>query len=328
MSDDPKTRHDCPNCGTPLKPEFEFCPTCGQQSHDLKLPFRHMAYEFFENLTHFDTKVWNTLKSLVVPGRITNEFLAGKRARHVPPARLYILVSVLFFFVLGSLMNRGIQRNEVAVNDPPQAGADDRDIRVYQTDSADEGGVNFTFQIDELSRHVLRERRDELTAAELDSVLLTMHNTPNWFHRRLLAAVIAMPEGDEAGDYVVHQAVRSISLLMFLLMPFTALLLKVFFSWKRLYYEHLIFSIQTHTAIFLLLTLGCAYRLAFHEAGAAFVQWLLFLTCLAYLVLALRRVYRRSWFATASLTVVMFFPYFIMFTALFCMGILFGFLLG
>ena len=51
----------CPNCGTGLRPEFEFCPHCGQETHDLRVPFKIFLYEFVESITHFDTKLWNTL---------------------------------------------------------------------------------------------------------------------------------------------------------------------------------------------------------------------------------------------------------------------------
>ncbi|HMW95963.1 MAG TPA: zinc ribbon domain-containing protein [Flavobacteriales bacterium] len=51
----------CPNCGTGLRPEFEFCPHCGQENHDLRVPFKIFLYEFVESITHFDTKLWNTL---------------------------------------------------------------------------------------------------------------------------------------------------------------------------------------------------------------------------------------------------------------------------
>lgn len=100
----------CPNCGTILKPDFEFCPTCGQENHSLKIPIGHLVYEFVESIFHFDTKVWNTLKAIFThPGRLTNDFVAGKRARYVPPARLYVFVAFFFFLMLNKVSDKFVK---------------------------------------------------------------------------------------------------------------------------------------------------------------------------------------------------------------------------
>lgn len=99
----------CPNCDTPLGPTANFCPNCGQENHEVKLPLQHIGYEFIESITHFDNKLWNSLKAIFTrPGQMTAEFLEGKRARFVPPARLYVFVSVIFFFLVGKYASHRI----------------------------------------------------------------------------------------------------------------------------------------------------------------------------------------------------------------------------
>jgi hypothetical protein len=101
----------CPNCGTILQADFEFCPTCGQENHDLKVPIGHVVYEFIESVFHFDTKVWNTLKAIVTkPGVITSDFVTGKRARYVPPARLYVFVAFFFFLMLNKVSDKWVKQ--------------------------------------------------------------------------------------------------------------------------------------------------------------------------------------------------------------------------
>ncbi len=110
MSNNHKKLSECPNCNTALEEAFEFCPNCGQANHDIKVPISHLGYEFFEGFTHFDTKLWNTLKSIFTkPGMMTKEFLEGKRAKYVPPPRFYIFVSVIFFLLLGSTVSHAVE---------------------------------------------------------------------------------------------------------------------------------------------------------------------------------------------------------------------------
>jgi hypothetical protein len=90
----------CPNCRTALGANDNFCPSCGQENHDLKVPFKHLILELFESVFHFETKFFTTLKSIFTrPGQITSDFWEGKRARYMHPFRMYVFVSFLFFLV-------------------------------------------------------------------------------------------------------------------------------------------------------------------------------------------------------------------------------------
>ena len=100
----------CHNCHTVLSFEHNFCPQCGQENHDLKVPIGHLAFEVFEGFTHFDTKFYNTLAAIFLsPGKITKDFLEGRRGRYVPPVRLYFLISFVFFLGLGNWVNVSLQ---------------------------------------------------------------------------------------------------------------------------------------------------------------------------------------------------------------------------
>jgi Protein of unknown function (DUF3667) len=91
----------CANCGAPLGGKY--CSECGQRHHDVPLHhFGHFLGEAFEDLTHADSRLWQTLLALLFrPGFLTREFLEGHRARYLPPVRLYLVVSVIFFLITG-----------------------------------------------------------------------------------------------------------------------------------------------------------------------------------------------------------------------------------
>ncbi len=100
----------CPNCDTILSADSNFCPSCGQENHDLKVPIGHLLYETVESITHFDTKLVTTLKSIFTnPGKLTLDFLSGKRARHVHPVRFYIFISFVFFLMVNQNADKNFE---------------------------------------------------------------------------------------------------------------------------------------------------------------------------------------------------------------------------
>jgi hypothetical protein len=87
---------NCQNCDAPLKGQY--CHECGQ-----KVPLANPTLgEFLSGataeLTDWDGKIPSTLKTLLFkPGRLTLDFFEGKRARWLPPLRLYLICSIAYF---------------------------------------------------------------------------------------------------------------------------------------------------------------------------------------------------------------------------------------
>lgn len=64
----------------------------------------HLVRHFFEDITHYDGKLWMTVKPLLVmPGFLTLEYLRGRRASYLHPVRMFIFLNFIFFFLLLSL---------------------------------------------------------------------------------------------------------------------------------------------------------------------------------------------------------------------------------
>lgn len=121
MSKHRRKSDTCLNCNFTLRPEDNFCPNCGQENNTNKIPVRHLIYEVFEDFFHFDAKIWNTIKaSFSKPGRITIDYLEGKRARYIPPVKFYVFVSFIFFLLLGKLSDHAIDvdsKSIVSINE-------------------------------------------------------------------------------------------------------------------------------------------------------------------------------------------------------------------
>lgn len=87
----------CENCSTSL--QGDFCHHCGQSAHSPVRSFGHAVEEVFESFWHLDGRIFRTLHQLLLPGRLAAAYLAGHRTRYIPPIRLFVILSVLTFFV-------------------------------------------------------------------------------------------------------------------------------------------------------------------------------------------------------------------------------------
>ena len=95
-----KLRDDktCLNCGHQV--EERFCPHCGQENIERRQPFHFLFTHFIEDFTHYDGQFWKTIQYLFTsPGKLTQEYLAGKRQVYVAPVKLYIFISFITFFL-------------------------------------------------------------------------------------------------------------------------------------------------------------------------------------------------------------------------------------
>jgi uncharacterized protein DUF3667 len=88
----------CLNCGAQLAGEY--CASCGQRkvAREEDLTLREFLEDTTQELAHWEGKVPQTLKTLFLqPGRLTLDFLAGRRVRWLPPLRLYLICSLAYF---------------------------------------------------------------------------------------------------------------------------------------------------------------------------------------------------------------------------------------
>lgn len=92
----------CANCETIV--EDRFCTTCGQLASDFHRPVWDLVASSLADVFALDGRLWRSLPMLLFrPGRMTRNYLDGKRARYVPPFRMFLMASVIFFLTLFTL---------------------------------------------------------------------------------------------------------------------------------------------------------------------------------------------------------------------------------
>jgi hypothetical protein len=92
---------DCLNCGQALTERARYCPACGQSTRILRRPWLQALREVLDELFDFDGRMLQSLRLLLTqPGRLPLDYNDGRRVAHTSPVRMYLLISLLFFFVL------------------------------------------------------------------------------------------------------------------------------------------------------------------------------------------------------------------------------------
>jgi hypothetical protein len=88
----------CENCATVLAGAF--CHACGQAAEPPAASVRAFATEAAADLTSLDSRLLRTVGTLLGrPGRLTREYLDGRRVRYTQPLQLYLGAAAAFFFV-------------------------------------------------------------------------------------------------------------------------------------------------------------------------------------------------------------------------------------
>lgn len=103
VAETPAAAAFCTNCGS--ADIAKFCPRCGEttpSAHDYSV--LHFASHAVHDLTHFDTKFFRTLTTLIRrPGELTAAYFEGRRTPYLTPVQLFIWLNVIFFFLAPSV---------------------------------------------------------------------------------------------------------------------------------------------------------------------------------------------------------------------------------
>ncbi|MFZ9002631.1 MAG: DUF3667 domain-containing protein [Robiginitalea sp.] len=92
---------ECLNCGHPMELSDRFCPNCSQANSVKHLTMRDFLDELFEDMVRFDTRLVRTLTTMLRrPGRVSKDFIAGKRKTYANPFRFLLTLAFIYFLLL------------------------------------------------------------------------------------------------------------------------------------------------------------------------------------------------------------------------------------
>ncbi|TSE07472.1 DUF3667 domain-containing protein [Aquimarina algiphila] len=105
---------ECLNCGVPLDIIDRYCNHCGQINTNKRLSLKDFFSEFFASIFSYDSRLRHTIIALLFkPGKISKEYIQGKRVKYANPFRFYLSVSIIFFIINGLFIDFDGYRTEM-----------------------------------------------------------------------------------------------------------------------------------------------------------------------------------------------------------------------
>ncbi|HTV50875.1 MAG TPA: DUF3667 domain-containing protein [Steroidobacteraceae bacterium] len=324
----------CANCGAEVLDRY--CGHCGQRRGHAVHSLAHFAAEATEDLTHADSRLWRTLLALLFrPGFLTTEFLADRRAHYLPPVRLYLVLSVVFFLVASSFSSgthviifapsgalprvetkheplaqllresmQEAQRSAATSSATPSTAAPPAAASAAPS-TASSPALSSVPRPAASSSSATADPTQQAAqvCAELEDSGTGMFE--RWFPgrwQRVCPRMLA-DNGANVSEALFHNLPRA----LFVFMPLIALVMKLLYRHPPRYYvEHLLFLLHNHAFVFLTFT---AYLLLVGLTPLSHVSPGLFLALSGYsawyLYRGMRRVYGQSRTRTACKFVVL-----------------------
>lgn len=300
----------CANCGTALNGPY--CSNCGQKASDLHRPFWWILGEFLDSVFGYDSRTFRTLWLLFAePGEFTRRYNAGQRASMLPPFRLFLIATLVFFLTLqatGLAMVAFKTRSLSLDSLPPET------VEAIKKESNAELTITNGDKVNVVTMELF------VPAEAVESIRLTDEQKKGVAEvRQALGSESKTATAEEAGwlkwieskgtrvadgyERVLADPIKLngplntwLPRLMLVLVPIFALLLAMMHWWPRVFlFEHLVFSIHIHTVVFVALSLAALGAAVLGNAGFLWAVWLILSV---YLWMAMYRVYGRSWWLT------------------------------
>jgi hypothetical protein len=283
----------CENCGATVPGRY--CGNCGQRVEPPVHSLWHFARVATEDLTHADSRLWRTLGALLFkPGYLTREFLGGRRARYLPPVRLYLVLSVAFF-VWAAAGPHQLRALEVDTSDSEVPGA----VQAHPHEGAPDTPFNAPKPGESIEQRNQRE--------------CSMINYEGPWQARLTPAIrnaclrIRADNGRSLQEAYLHNMPRA----MFLFLPLLAAAMMLLYWRPRHYYvEHLLLFVHNHAFVFLIVMVGWGAA-ALVPPARRLITWTVVLYVLWYAYRSMRVTYGQGRWLTVGKFAVLAFFYFV-----------------
>ncbi|MFM9838488.1 MAG: DUF3667 domain-containing protein [Cyclobacteriaceae bacterium] len=325
QSGTPKQHNEfCLNCGTKLLDTF--CQHCGQKDIAKRQTLGELLTNFISSFWSYEGKFFKTIKFLIIkPGFLATEYNAGKRESYYHPARMYVFISFVFFLLLSIVPSDDLKNSAFKVDF--SEGKEDTLATVDSIKS----------MVDSVKTES-KNKNDDFTIIGDYSTLKSYDSAQNalpeekrhgWFIKNLYRRAIEINEKYKGKTQEFINDFRnaffdSFSKVLFWLLPFFALLLKLLYVRRDYFYsEHLVFSIYYYNFFYF------AGSLQVIVSAIPILAWasnLIGFWIMLYLLFAMKRMYQQGWGKTIFKYILFLFSFMILMGAGFVISAFFIFL--
>jgi hypothetical protein len=258
----------CLNCAAPLSGPF--CGECGQRDVPAYPSTKELVVDAVSEFSGWDGRLASTLRTLVrAPGKLTLEFLEGRRVRYISPLRLYLTASVVYFLLAASSPDVRLGSADLNV-----AG-----VRVTRTVTGEPGSR--PGRVAHAASKSMKQ--EDLTPEERAAAVADVAHAPSLMRPFLERAIV-----DPAG--FKQSILENMPRLLFVLLPIFAGIIGLFYR-QRKYPEHLFFALHLYAFVFLALALTELTKFSRIPIIVGAMSFLTIVGIPAYSTVAFRRVY-------------------------------------
>ncbi|WP_459210633.1 DUF3667 domain-containing protein [Aquimarina rhabdastrellae] len=325
--------NECLNCGVPLDVIDKYCHHCGQLNTTKKLAFSDLFNEFLASIFSYDSRLSHTMAAMLFkPGKISKDYIEGKRATYVNPFRFFLSISVIFFIINGffidfdtmsSTLNKGINQFKGQDTIITSAIRDDLKKQFAAQDELNFNLIDSLVIAPRLEKHKTKKTPDSIYLSEqqLDTMSLFNATSKRWeiydnYYNETgeISAVIALKELKHNNTwfnrYIYKRTLKTENLndspmelfkylfnklpfIIFFFLPLFAM--AIWFIYIRrsyTYMEHLVFTFHTQTMFFIMLGIAILIDQIIGDSVTAIT--LTFALFLLYLYKAMRKFYNQS----------------------------------
>ena len=280
-----RSSKDCLNCG--IEVAGRFCQQCGQENVEVKESFFQLLRHFVEDLTHFDGKLWKTVKLLLFkPGSLTKLYIEGKRASYIHPIRMYIFVSAVFFLFMFT--------GEAPVK-PESAGSKANTSKDFAS------GLQEGLELD-LDNDTVNYKT--IAAYNAAQQKLPSSKKDNWLDAVIKKKGIELNEkygGDnlKIGKALIEKFENYFSRMLYISLPIFAFFIWVLYRRNKNHFfvDHIIFSIHIYCAFYIILFITQIVSTVndfFSDQLSGIIAFIVPLTLVFYLYKSLKNHFNQS----------------------------------
>ena len=331
--------NSCRNCGYDFEEEVNYCPRCGQVNNIRRITFLDFIRESLGDFFAYDSRLFNSIVPLFTkPGKISRDYISGKKDYHIHPVRLYFIASFTFFFV-SSITNW--KEEKFSENDQIEEKTIIGDLKIDENTSRTvfEGlfGIDKEDSIDQtlidsarynsvkLSKLLILLQRDSISQSR-DSIFKKYDIEPSLKNRFIYSKV--KNSYNLSWQDVLESYYDKFPIVAFFFLPFFVMFLNILhYSKDILYFEHIIFAFHIQAVFFITLTLLEIASAFLPEISDGATIWIL-LAFAIYLLIALKTFYEyKTWFKSIFMWFVLNAIYFTLALFIFLISITFFFVI-